>query len=257
LRTTVVPLYDTAGAGLWRAADVRTAADVLGRRAAVARVGVAVGVNVGVGVATAVDDGGTDADRGVAGGGELDRDGPPELQPAMTRATNGSTDSGRRRTAPPLHAPADRRASGAPVRVLDRPEPADDAEERGTPVAQRGGQFGGGGQPNMQQLLKQAQKMQEELAAAQAELAAAEVTGTAGGGLVTATLTGGGELTALTIDPKAVDPDDVETLQDLIVAAVRDAHRAVGELAAEKMGPVTGGMGGLGDSLGGLGLPGL
>ncbi|MFN2560815.1 MAG: YbaB/EbfC family nucleoid-associated protein [Jatrophihabitans sp.] len=109
----------------------------------------------------------------------------------------------------------------------------------------------------MQQLLKQAQKMQEQLAAAQAELAAAEVTGSAGGGLVTATLTGGGELTSLTIDPKAVDPDDVETLQDLIVAAVRDAHRAVGELAADKMGPVTGGMGGLGDSLGGLGLPGL
>jgi DNA-binding YbaB/EbfC family protein len=92
------------------------------------------------------------------------------------------------------------------------------------------------------------------LQAAQAELAAAEVTGTAGGGLVTATLTGSGELTSLTIDPKAVDPDDVETLQDLIVAAVRDAHRAVGELAEEKMGPVAGGLGG---GLGGLGLPGL
>jgi nucleoid-associated protein EbfC len=116
-------------------------------------------------------------------------------------------------------------------------------------VAQRGGQFGGG-QPNMQQLMKQAQKMQEQLEAAQAELAAAEVSGTAGGGLVTATLTGSGDLTSITIDPKAVDPDDVETLQDLVVAAVRDAHRAVGELANEKMGPVTGG-------LGGLGLPGL
>jgi DNA-binding YbaB/EbfC family protein len=116
-------------------------------------------------------------------------------------------------------------------------------------VSQRGGgQFGG--PPNMQQLMKQAQKMQEQLEAAQAELAAAEVTGTAGGGLVTATLTGSGELTSLTIDPKAVDPEDVETLQDLIVAAVRDAHRAVAELASEKMGPVTGG-------LGGLGLPGL
>jgi nucleoid-associated protein EbfC len=114
-------------------------------------------------------------------------------------------------------------------------------------VAQRGGQFGGG-QPNMQQLMKQ-----EQLEAAQAELAAAEVTGTAGGGLVTATLTGGGELTALVIDPKAVDPDDVETLQDLIVAAVRDAHRAVTELANEKMGPVTGGLGGPG----GLSLPGF
>lgn len=115
---------------------------------------------------------------------------------------------------------------------------------------QRGGGFGGGQQPNMQQLMKQAQKMQEELAAAQAELAQAEVTGSAGGGLVTATLTGGGELTALVIDPKVVDPDDVETLQDLVVAAVRDAHTAVGKLAEEKMGPVTGG-------LGGLGLPGM
>jgi nucleoid-associated protein EbfC len=120
-------------------------------------------------------------------------------------------------------------------------------------MAQRGGQFGGG-QPNMQQMLKQAQQMQQQMEQAQAELAATEVTGSAGGGLVTATLTGGGELTALTIDPRAVDPDDIETLQDLVVAAVRDAHRAVGELAAEKMGPVTSGLGGLG---GGLGLPGL
>jgi DNA-binding YbaB/EbfC family protein len=111
-------------------------------------------------------------------------------------------------------------------------------------VAQRGGQFGG--QPNMQQLMKQAQKMQQQLEAAQAELAAAEVTGSAGGGLVTATLTGSGELTAITIAPAAVDPDDVETLQDLIVAAVRDARTAVAKLADEKMGPVTGGLGGLG-----------
>jgi nucleoid-associated protein EbfC len=129
-------------------------------------------------------------------------------------------------------------------------------DEEGSTMAQRGGQFGGG-QPNMQQLMKQAQQMQQQMAQAQAELAAAQVTGTAGGGLVSATLTGGGELTALTIDPKAVDPDDVETLQDLIVAAVRDAHRAVGELAEEKMGPVTGGLGDLGGGLGGLGLPGL
>jgi DNA-binding YbaB/EbfC family protein len=119
-------------------------------------------------------------------------------------------------------------------------------------VAHKGGQQFGG-QPNMQQLMKQAQKMQQQLEAAQAELATAEVTGTAGGGLVTATLTGGGELTAISIAPAAVDPDDLETLQDLIVAAVRDAHRAVGELANEKMGPVAGGLGGLG----GLGLPGL
>ena len=107
-----------------------------------------------------------------------------------------------------------------------------------------------GGQPNLQQLMKQAQKMQQQLEEAQAELAATEVTGSAGGGLVTATLTGSGELTAVTIDPKAVDPDDVETLQDLIVAAVRDAHGAMTKLANDKLGPMTGGMGG-------LGLPGL
>jgi hypothetical protein len=116
-------------------------------------------------------------------------------------------------------------------------------------VSQRGGQFGGG-QPNLQQLMKQAQKMQEQLEAAQAELAEAQVTGTAGGGLVTATVKGSGELLDITIDPKVVDPDDVETLQDLVVAAVRDANRAATELTNEKMGPVTGG-------LGGMGLPGF
>ena len=116
-------------------------------------------------------------------------------------------------------------------------------------MAQRGGQFGGA-QPNMQQLMKQAQKMQERMEVAQAELDATEVTGTAGGGLVSATVRGSGELLALTIDPKVIDPDDVETLQDLVVAAVRDANRAATELASEKMGPLAGGMGG-------LGIPGL
>jgi DNA-binding YbaB/EbfC family protein len=108
----------------------------------------------------------------------------------------------------------------------------------------------GGGQPNMQQLMKQAQKMQQELEAAQAELAQTEVSGSAGGGLVKATMYASGELTALEIDPKAVDPDDVETLQDLIVAAVRDASRAASAMASERMGPLTGGAAG-------LGLPGL
>ena len=106
-------------------------------------------------------------------------------------------------------------------------------------------------QPNMQQLMKQAQKMQQELMAAQEELAQATVDGTAGGGLVTATLTGAGELTALVIDPKAIDPDDVETLQDLVVAAVRAAKRAADELQAQTMGPLAGGMGGS------LGIPGF
>ena len=94
--------------------------------------------------------------------------------------------------------------------------------------------------------------MQQQMVAAQEELASAEVTGTAGGGLVSATMTGSGELTALTIAPSAVDPDDLETLQDLVVAAVRDAKRAADELAAATMGPLAGGLGG-----GGLGLPGL
>jgi DNA-binding YbaB/EbfC family protein len=102
-------------------------------------------------------------------------------------------------------------------------------------------------------LLKQAQQMQQQLVAAQEEMAATEVTGTAGGGLVSATMTGSGELTALTIAPAAVDPDDIETLQDLVVAAVRDAKRAADELAVQKMGPLAGGLGGGG----GLGLPGF
>lgn len=106
-----------------------------------------------------------------------------------------------------------------------------------------------GSQPDMQQVLMQAQRMQQQLAQAQAQLAVQEVQGTAGGGLVSATVTGAGELRAVVIDPSAVDPDDIETLQDLIVAAVRDANRAAQELAAEAMGPITGGLGG---ALGGL-----
>jgi DNA-binding YbaB/EbfC family protein len=96
--------------------------------------------------------------------------------------------------------------------------------------------------------------MQQQLMSAQQELAEAEVTGSAGGGLVTAVVSGGGELKSLTIDPKVVDPDDVETLADLIVAAVRDANTKAQGLAAAKMGPLAGGLGG---DLGGLGLPGF
>jgi len=109
-----------------------------------------------------------------------------------------------------------------------------------------------GGQPNLQQLMKQAQKMQEQLAAAQAELAEAELTGTSGGGLVTVTMNGDGDLKAIRIDPKAVDPDDVETLEDLVFAAMHNAIEAVRELREEKLGAATGGMGGAG-----LGLPGF
>ncbi|HEY2950178.1 MAG TPA: YbaB/EbfC family nucleoid-associated protein [Micromonosporaceae bacterium] len=102
----------------------------------------------------------------------------------------------------------------------------------------------------MQQLMKQAQKMQEQMATAQAELAEAEVTGTAGGGLVTVVVSGTGEVRSVKIDPKAVDPDDVETLEDLVLAAVHNATEAVRELTEQKMGPLAGG-------LGGLGLPGF
>ena len=107
-----------------------------------------------------------------------------------------------------------------------------------------------GGPPNMQQLMKQAQKMQQQMMAAQEELANTTVEGSAGGGLVKATVTGAGELQSLTIDPSVVDPEDVETLTDLVVAAVRDASRAAQEMAAEKMAPVTGGMGGMIPGLG-------
>ena len=106
-------------------------------------------------------------------------------------------------------------------------------------------------QPNMQQLMKQAQQMQQQLMAAQAELAELEVEGHAGGGLVKVTMTGAGELKSLVIDPSAVDPADVETLQDLVVAAVRDGARAAAELTQTKMGPLAGG------AAGGLGLPGF
>jgi DNA-binding YbaB/EbfC family protein len=101
----------------------------------------------------------------------------------------------------------------------------------------------------MQALLKQAQKMQQDLAKAQQELAEARLTGSAGGGLVEATVTGSGELTALTISPQAADPEDTETLADLVLAAVRDAAAAAQKLQAERMGPLTQGLGG--------GIPGL
>ena len=113
----------------------------------------------------------------------------------------------------------------------------------------------------MQQILEQAQRMQQQLMAAEEQLADAEVEGTAGGGLVTATVSGTGELLDLVIDPKAIDPDDTETLADLILAAVRDATNNASALAAETMGPLTeglgGSLGGLGDSISGLDLPSL
>ena len=110
------------------------------------------------------------------------------------------------------------------------------------------------GQPDLQMIMQQAQKMQEQLIAAQAELASAEVTGQAGNGLVQVTMTAAGDIRAVRIDPKVVDPDDVDTLQDLVVGALHDAARAAQQLQAEKMGPLAGGLGG---DMGGLGLPGF
>ncbi|HET8915875.1 MAG TPA: YbaB/EbfC family nucleoid-associated protein [Propionibacteriaceae bacterium] len=96
----------------------------------------------------------------------------------------------------------------------------------------------------MSGLLAQAQAMQEQLLNAQQELAELQVEGSAGGGVVTATVTGAGELVGLVIKPEAVDPDDTETLADLIVAAVRDATNKAQAVAASKLGPLAGGMGG-------------
>ena len=99
----------------------------------------------------------------------------------------------------------------------------------------------GGG--NMQQLLKQAQKMQQDMARIQAELEEREVTASAGGGMVTATATGKKRLVSISIQPEAVDPDDVEMLQDLVLAAVNEAMAKADEMAEAEMAKATGGMG--------------
>lgn len=114
-----------------------------------------------------------------------------------------------------------------------------------------------GGMPSgdMSQLLAQAKQMQQQLAAAQEEIAKSEVVGDAGNGLVKVTMQGSGKVTAVEIDPKVVDAEDVETLQDLVVGAFGDAHDKVANLAETKLGPLAGGMGGgLGDMMGGLGM---
>lgn len=107
------------------------------------------------------------------------------------------------------------------------------------------------GMPDLTQIVLKAQQMQAEMEQAQQSLADAEVTGTAGGGLVSAVISGDGELQAVRIDPSVIDPDDAETLGDLIVAAVRDAQRAAGELNQATMGAITGG---LAESLTGFGF---
>ena len=97
---------------------------------------------------------------------------------------------------------------------------------------------------DMSALLAQAQQMQQKLLEAQQQLANAEVHGHAGGGLVEVVVKGSGEVVAVKIDPKVVDPDDVETLQDLLVGALADAAKQVATLAQEQLGPLAGGMGG-------------
>ena len=97
---------------------------------------------------------------------------------------------------------------------------------------------------NMNQMMKQAQAMQRKLAKAQEDLAAQEVSGSAGGGMVTAVVNGAGtEVKSVTVNPEAVDPADVEMLQDLLVAAVNEALRAAKDLEAQTMGGVASGLG--------------
>ena len=117
--------------------------------------------------------------------------------------------------------------------------------------------FPGGQQPDMARLLEQAAQMQQDLMRAQVELAAARVGGWPGGGRVTATADGTGDLVGRTIAPEAADPNATETLADLVVAAVRDATCRAQRRAAERLGTLTQGLGGdLGGPAGGLSLPG-
>jgi nucleoid-associated protein EbfC len=111
-------------------------------------------------------------------------------------------------------------------------------------------------QPNLNQMMRQVQQMQAEMMKAQEELKNEVVEASAGGGMVTVKISGDLELKELRIDPEAVDPEDVELLQDMVQAAVNEAIRSAQELAASKMGAATGGLAGPG-GLGGLGLPGL
>ena len=101
----------------------------------------------------------------------------------------------------------------------------------------------GGGASNMNAMLKQAQKMQQDMARVQAELEEREFTAKAGGGAVEAVVTGAKVLKDLHIDPEVVDPEDVEMLQDLVIAAVNEAMKNAEDASAAEMGKITGGMG--------------
>ncbi|HIU23949.1 YbaB/EbfC family nucleoid-associated protein [Olsenella sp. Marseille-QA0557] len=97
-------------------------------------------------------------------------------------------------------------------------------------------------QMNMQQMMKQARKMQEKLAATEEKLAQTEVTASAGGGMVKVVATGDLHITSVEIAPEAVDPDDVDLLQDMVLAAVNDALTQAQQLASQQMGAITGGL---------------
>ena len=110
-------------------------------------------------------------------------------------------------------------------------------------MAKHGGFPGMGMGGNMQQLARQAQKLQQQMTEKQAELEAREFEASAGGGMVTAKVTGKKQLVELVIKPEAVDPEDVELLQDMIVAAVNEAIRQADETVEREMGKLTGGLG--------------
>ena len=117
-------------------------------------------------------------------------------------------------------------------------------------MAKRGG-FPGGMPGNMSNLMKQAQKMQRQMEEASREIEEKEITAAAGGGVVEVTVSGKKEVTKIKIDPEAVDPDDVEMLEDLIMAATNEALRQMDEYSQQSMSKITGGIGGMG-GLGGL-----
>ena len=102
--------------------------------------------------------------------------------------------------------------------------------------------YGGGGIANTKQLLQQAHKMQEAMAAKLAELAEQEYTATAGGGVVTVKVNGKRELTSLVLKPEVVDPEDIDMLQDLVIAAVNEALRTAEETNSAEMDKITGGL---------------
>lgn len=101
--------------------------------------------------------------------------------------------------------------------------------------------MGGGAPSNMQGMIKQAQKMQEDMAVLQTELEATDYSTTVGGGAVEVTVTGKKEIKQLTIKPEVVDPEDIEMLQDLIISAINEALRNVEADSEEKMSKITGG----------------